>query len=262
MVYRSLNMSTIDDRMAEIVRIGGLNMDLPQQIEQIAAAQIALMGNTYQAIMGQMRGEFYVDQVKGSDTASGLTANTPFASIQKAVGLVPRGGYCRVHMDTNYTLRSDIDLDGRMLHILSTTGGRPNLFFDRFIDTNRLPILRRCYGFTDEGGGQLALQNIAVNVPVLDSDYSTITPYNFTLFNSAAGLPVISVSLYGCALVIPVHPFCALFPHTTIINFLVYDLALTGPVQSLNGVVSAAQPNTAGVATASLPWIVTNLATI
>lgn len=252
---------SLEASITALTQQAGLLMDLPQQVNATAQAQIAAIGAAYQARLETLVTSFHVDQVVGLDTNAG-TVEAPLRSITKALELTPRGGRCTVFLKTDYTISGySLVIDGKSLVIGSGIGGKPNLYFERYVSAGG--VYRGTRSFQISSGGHVTLQNLTINVPLLDANFSGQVLYNEGLFNASSDWAPVAVTIALCAVVIPATPFCRLFADTAHTYDLTwYGNTLPGAITSILGQVSSAQTNTAGVAAAGLAWIRTNLSMI
>jgi hypothetical protein len=254
---------SIEQSIADLVAIGGRNLQLPQDIAQTATNQIAAVGAAYQARVASLTTTFVVNQATGSDTGTG-TAAAPFRSIDQALSLTPRGGRCYVSLAADYTLSAhNILVDGKDLIVRSDSSVKRALVFERYLEATLTPNLRGVRGF-HLGGGSLSLLGLTINIPVLDGSWGNYLPANSSVIgvSDSENWRPLTVTVYNCAVVIPAVPFCALFDGSVLVDLTWYANALTGAVTSLNGRILSDQPNTAGVATPQVPSLRTNLTTI
>lgn len=255
---------SLESSIAALTQQAGLLMDLPQQVNAAALAQINAIGAAYQARIAGMTPTFYVNQVTGADTNGG-TIGSPFRSLQKAIDQTPFGGRVHIVLQADYTISgAPITSYGRHVHIASDGGVKHNINFERFVDTSTTPAYRGVRGFLLSAGGSLSLRGLTINVPLIDGSYSTYAPFNLGLF-AAVGTDwwqALHVTLYLCDYKIPASPYCSMFPSESLVILRAYGMTLNGAIASLNGQVSAAHTSTAGVASTTLPWLLTNLTTI
>ncbi len=255
---------SLESSIAALTQQAGLLMDLPQQVNAAALAQINAIGAAYQSRIAGMTPTFYVNQVTGADANAGTLAS-PFRSLQKAIDQTPFGGRVHIILQADHTIAgAPIFSYGRHVHISSDSGVKHNLYFERHIDASTTPAYRGVRGFLLAAGGSLSLRGVTINVPLLDDNYTTYAPFNMGLF-AAVGTEwwqALHVTMYLCDYKIPAAPYCSMFPSESLVVLRAYGLTLNGATTSLSGQVSAAQTNTAGVATTTLPWILSNLTTI
>ncbi len=254
---------SLEQSIADLVAIGGQNLALPQAIADTATQKLAAMAATYQGHLASFNTTFYVNAVTGSDNNAGTVA-APFATIQKAVALTPRGGRCLVILASNITLTADVYLDGIYLTVKSSGGTKYAISFDRYIIDTTTPNYRAVRGFRLFGGSGLQLSGVTINYPVLDGAYTNYTAANSTLIGSIGSDNwfMINVTISNCDVNIPAAPFCALILSADQLRLCWYSNTLTGAITSINGRILADQTNTAGVATNTLSYILTNLTTI
>lgn len=253
---------SLEQSIADLTTEAGKLMDLPQSIATAATQQITAIGNAYQARLNGLQGTFYVDAVNGADNAPG-SIDAPLKSIQRALTLIPRGGVCTVILKSDYTMTtaSRITIDGRRLILLSDSEAvRRNLFFERGVNDN----IRYLAGFIISNGGAITVRGLTLNMPPLDGGWPALTPARSGMFMSPAviGWETASIVVSYCDVVIPATPFGYFLSALMNPALVWYSNTLTGATASILGRMSADQPNTAGVATNTLPWLQTNLTNI
>lgn len=253
---------SLESSIAALTQQAGLLMDLPQQVNAAAQAQIASMGAAYQSHIAGLSVSAYVDQINGLDTNSGALA-TPFKTIEKALSITPRGGFCCVLLKSDYTLTGDITVDGVHLSIVSDSSIKRALTFERQLLTAFTPALRAVRQFK-LSSGSLNLSGLTINFPFIDGDWGNYAPANSHIVggNGSYQWRPIDVTVFNCNVNIPASPFCSFIQSAVLADLHWYGNTLTGAVTSVNGRLLADQTNTAGVDTTTLPYLRTTLSTI
>lgn len=252
---------SLETQIAGLTTQAGQLLDLPQQIANTAAAQIALVANQFAANQAAMSPVFYVNQASGADTNPGSAA-APLRSIARAVQLAPAGSRVTVMLQADHVVGADIALNGHELVIRSdTTGTRRGLTFERFVNNATTPPSRSLRSVIFANGAGVVLWDLVVTVPPLDGTWGTLadgsTGNMFRAFGNVASAA--SVAIWNCELVFPATVFAPMFGNGPA-NLEVNATIITG---GLNGKVHPAFTASGGTAnTATAHRIRTNLPTI
>jgi len=256
---------SLESSIATLTQQAGLLMDLPQQVADVAQAQIAAIGAAYQTHLATLSTTFYVDQVNGLDTQAG-TVNAPLKSLGKALALTPRGGICVALLKSDYTLADVTLVDGRLLAIVSDSVVKRNIYFSRLLDATTTPNNRYPACFKMSNDARIAFVGVTLNMPVLDGSWTAITlsgTYRGLISPGGYfGYEEFGVAVSLCDVNIPTTPFCPLIMNSSGVHVHWFSNTLTGDVTSINGRLFEGQTNTAGVASNTLSWLQTGLATV
>lgn len=201
---------------------------------------------------------FYVNQLTGVDTNVGSTS-APLKTLDRALYNTPVGGVCRVYLQDDYTMSSNINVDGRFLTIFSdVTGTRRKLIPVYYLAAEG--TANYLSGFPIMNGGQIMMQDIVIPIP--SSAGLAIAPTGFTcsMFKTTSngGTPIVAVKMTQCEVTAPADfPGALLGVPNSAVVFEV--LAVSFPVgfngRYLFGV-------SAGTASNTLPNVLTNLSTL
>ncbi len=249
---------SLEASIASLAQQAGLLMDLPQQVNAAAQAQIAAIGAAYQDRLGTLKTSFFVDQVNGLDTNAGTLAS-PFKSIGKALEQTPFGGYCEVALKADYHLAEPLTIDGRRLFIFSS-GTKKRLTFARLLDQSIQPNYRYPASFSLLNRGAVVLSGLTVVYPDL-TGYSSYPAARWGLVRAAYD-ECAEVSVMYCDIEAPADVYAQLLPSNTLAALYWTANTMTGARTSPNGLISQSATGTAGAAAASVPGLLTNLATI
>lgn len=222
----------------------------------VATTQITRIGNSYDAIVNSQLVNRWVDQENGNDANEGLI-DSPLKSIQAVINLAPRGGTARVFLTNDYHLDADIDGYGRHVEIRSV-GGKHRITTDRYNSVN-VTTHRNIYGF-HLSHGSLYFESTIFEMPPLEN-WGQWALAKGSFFNPRAGegWGSVNVSCALCEFDIPAVPFSWFFPNSATIEFMNYSATYPGAITNPLGRMFQGQTNTAGVATADLGWLQSNL---
>lgn len=129
--------------------------------------------------LGQFERKFYIDCINGADTNTG-TANSPFATINKAIDTTPFGGKCTVYLmgstdslePIEYVVEQNINIENKTLHLFRFNNTYTRILPSSFTDgiVNIVTGFRLYDGnlFIETGGGFITLGS----VPKIDSNKS------------------------------------------------------------------------------------------
>jgi hypothetical protein len=252
---------SLEQSISDLTTQAGLLLDLPASMAATANAKITSLTTRYDNILASQYVSVYVDAIAGNDANSGTNA-LPLKTIQAALDLTPRGGICFVFLKTDYHVDSDILISNKVLSIRNAGGPMPSLTFAKFTYQVGALTYRSIRHFEFLGASHLFLLDIKVYFP--DTSLMTAyTPDNMTIMRCQLGNAAVSLVISTCELHIPNNIMCRFFGGAnTLIDLLFFNVTYPGAITNPNGYLSDAQTNTAGVATAGLSWIRTNLATI
>ncbi|MFJ2447275.1 hypothetical protein [Pseudomonas sp. NPDC087626] len=146
---------------------------------------------------------FYVNQLTGVDTNVGSTS-APLKTLDRALYNTPVGGVCRVYLQDDYTMLSNINVDGRFLTVFSdVTGVRRKLNTTYYVAADG--TANYLSGFPVMNGGQIMFQDVTINIP--SSVGLAIPPVGFTnsVFKTTSngGTPLVAVKLTQCEVIAP-----------------------------------------------------------
>ena len=254
-------MAVQDDLAAALSAIAAATNSL-NTIGAQATDAINRVTAAYTARLATLRASYYVNQITGSDANPG-TPTAPLRSIQAAIDKVPLGGHCSVLLQSDFTTTDYIVIRNKFVYIGSADAGRRVFTPGLGIDNSFSPASRILYGFRFSGMATLSLYGVRVIIPAIDgySSYSNRQSADLFLPISGGEVGPFSAAIIACDLSLPLSPFGALVPDQ---NFALHmsDLALTGASQSLNGKVVRNVTNASGTAANTLPYLLTNLATV
>lgn len=251
-------MPTTEQAISDLTAQASLLMDLPQSLAATATQQIATITNSYNSRIATLAVTRYVHQVAGDDVNNnGQTLATPYKTLAKALADCPSGGTCDIVLDSDYQITgADIAVNNKSVRIrTSANGTKRSLTFERYESAG----YRMLRNFTFSWGGQLFFQECALVMPD-DAGMSIYTDLNGAMFyQTSTTRGVNTVSFYMCDISIPANPYTKIFSGGL---WGVYAASLGAPVQPLAGRLFRDQANTAGAASNTLPWLVTNIATV
>ena len=252
-------MPTITEQLASLsAEIVGVK-NKADAVAAAATTKIAELGTTYQTLIATLSTTVYVNQTTGLDTNAG-TALAPIKTLQRAVAMTPRGGKCRTLLQTNYLLDADLSLDQRALFIESDSGVKRRLTFDQASEIISAVETRYRRQFILSGFATLHFYGLTVveptaNNPALATDYRrNMIRNSFWGYHS---LNAIGIS--GCDIEIPAaNPFGWFMNAASPMSLMVSANTITTATVAgrwFEGI-------TAGTASTTLPWLITNLATL
>lgn len=222
----------------------------------------------YQAVVASAVRSAVVDQVAGSDATGDGSGAAPYKTIQKALDMTPRGGVCQVTLRSDYShLTDDTLIDGRRM-ILNVEGvAKKNIYFAKTSVVSGAYTLRKLYGFKFKNGGSIAAYSVILNVPAaVGAESGWLAHDNGAVFKTddSQGDGGFSIMLLGCDISVPNANFGALVGSITPVPcaFNWQNNAMIGEATSILGRLFAGQTNTAGTASTTLPWLLTNLANV
>lgn len=251
---------SLESAIAGLTQQAGLLMDLPQQVNAAAQAQITAMGAAYQAALASHDTTFYVDPVTGSDNNAGTSAS-PFATIGKAVSLTPPGGRCLALLKSNILLQHDVTVSCH-LTIGSADGVTKQLEFQKGTITVGATEYRKLAGFTLRDNNSLKFVNIRVVMPS-DVGYSAFSGAYYGCpirYETVLDQVMRSLVFYACEISMPAAPFGSALVANAAGPLALYASTLTmvdQPIAGrwLEGVAS-------GTSAATLNYLRTNLAAL
>jgi len=258
-------MTTLEDRIADLQHQAGLLLDLPQQIADTATARINALGDYWQQRQSSMRSVSYVHQTIGDD-AGGGTEDEPIKSIEEALRRTPVGGVCEVRLMSAYHFVDVTEIGERELIIKSSSTIRHAITLERLRGAYTDPNGRRTGGPRLGFDSSVTYMGVTLVVPPLDGgwgDYQLYPQYSgFAQPGWSAQALLGRVRITLCDLSIPTNPYCPIvgFEGWRILALQCNSLVLTDQPYVGNLVAGATDP--AGTATASLPWLLTNLTTV
>ena len=254
---------SLEQSIAALTAQAGLLLDLPAQITATAQARIADITAAYNARIAGLTVEVYINALTGNDANAGTGAGVPLRTIERALALTPFGGRCVCRLQTDYTISADILVDYRTLTLFSDTAVQRNLNFTRLLDQTVAPNLRNVTGFRLNGTVLLQINGLTINVPAIDGAWASYGPGSkVALISSLQGQPGgnQAVNITNTALNIPTASFAIL--GYTPLSLYMAGITLPGATTSLNGRLIDGYASTSGVATNTVPFLVTNLLTI
>jgi len=141
--------------------------------------------------------KFYVDPINGADTNDGLSANTAFRTVKKAVDSIQKGGAGYILLTQagyTYEINENIDISQKAVYLYeSVYGQKYNLQFNTYLPASSI---KRIGQFRVEGGGIGFIkihgcENITLNdnYPDVDLVYTTCNIFETT--NAGAGANII-----------------------------------------------------------------------
>lgn len=258
-------MSSLEQSIANLVAIGGQNLNLPQQVAAAAQNQINAVGAAYTSRLNSLLVAWYVNQATGLDTNPGTLA-APLKSIERALELSPRGAMVRIYLQSDYAISAaPIAIDGRRVRIGSADATRYAITPARSIDDTVTPNLRRLAGFDLQNGGGVIFYGVRINIPALEAPWSAYGEHFMNAFVSgggafAAGLH--HVAFASCDISMPATIHAPLLQGTQLWSFATTSVVLVGAATSLNGKILGGYTAAAGTATSGIPGLVTSLATV
>lgn len=256
-------MPTTEQTLTELTNQASLLMDLPQQIADTAAVQIASVTTAYNTRIAALSVTCYVDQTNGSDANAGTLAS-PYQTITKAVAAVPRGGLGTIILIGDYTMTSVVFVDGKRIRVKASGTVRTQLQFSRLTQLIIATTYRVLANFALSNGSSIVFEGLTLVMPPLDGTWGTYPTHGnlnglVTLgqgINHVNGIP--AVGIYLCDLAIPATPFSALINNEAVPHSL-HLISVVTTDQDYKGKFYPAYTNTAGTATGSIPHLVTNL---
>ena len=249
---------SLEQSIAELTGQAALLMDLPDQIADAATGQITRVGDRYDSILASQSVTVYVDQENGDDANNGDEA-TPLKTIQAALNLTPGGGVCFVRLMNAYHVDADITVRNKHLTIYGHNAIRHEITFERYVSGQYCALC--CFKMI--GSATIVMHTVRIAIPELGtySQYLTANTGLFATIGSTYWTPLM-VTFSSCEIAIPAAPFTYLFPGTHLIAALFSSCTYPGAISNPLGRVFRDQPNTSGVSASSLPWLMTNLATV
>lgn len=200
----------------------------------------------------------YVHQTNGLDTNDG-TINAPLRTLEKAIAMTPVGGVLSLRLLSDYTMTGEIAMEGIKMELRTDT-----------IATRR--VLRPVYYKAADGlttfitcfsallGAEYSLRDITIELPSATGQSPVPTGGNNALIKANATSPVtnLAIKMINCEVVDLPGATAALTSSSTSALLL----AITGTTfpAAFAGRYSAAIA--AGTSSTSVPYLVTNLATM
>lgn len=250
---------SLEQSIADLIEQAGLLLDLPQEVADAGTAKITALQAAYASLLASGTVSAYIDQENGSDTNEG-TIGSPYKTITKALSLTPRGGRCICYMMNDYYVSgADINVDGRILQIKSSTTIKHAFTFQAYSFGSGITY-RSMYGFALGDGGKILFDTIRLEMPELGG-LSVHTAANSGMFKGR-GMDrdnLISLGFRTCELVFPATPVLPMVFDGNLVQLRVSGVSYPGALTDPKGWLFGAQPNTAGVQSYTLSWLQTNL---
>lgn len=255
---------SLESSIAALTQQAGLLMDLPAQVNTAAQVQIAAMGAAYQGRLANLAVAFYVNQASGLDTNPG-TLVAPFKSVEKALELTPRGGICTVYLTGPYLMDRTIVVDGRHLELQSASSIKHALSFERYVEAfGGATLYRGMRNFFIQRLGSIAIRDLTIVVPQIDGNWGSYPLHGLISgivgVSGSGAMPIGQVVLGYVDITIGAAPFSHLIG--SVGNPIMVNAFAVVSGASLNGRWFEGITAPGGTASTTLPWLVTNLATV
>lgn len=254
-------MST-ESQIAAFTQQAGLLLDLPQQIKAAADLKIETFRAAFMQRIDLLTVTAYVNQATGDDANAGTVA-APLRSIEAALAKTPYAGRCFAILQGPYTFQSDLLVTNKWLSVASDSSVRHEVDFVRRLYTAVVPNTREVAGVRLLGDAHVLFYGLKLNVPALDGNWPTFTPTpkaSLVSGHSSATPGRMMASFAYCDINIPAAPYCPLIGSVYPMSlFMTANVAL---VTALNGNVASGVTAAGGTSVATLPWLVSNMATI
>lgn len=255
---------SLESSIAALTQQAGLLMDLPQQVHAAAQAKITAMGAAYQGHLASLVVTVYVDQAGGLDTNSGAIGS-PFKTIDKALAITPRGGFCTVMLLGAYHVATTIVVDGRRLVVSSANTVRHNVTFERVTDAfGTATTYRLMRNFSLRHGATVHFTGLTLRMPVLDGTWGTYPALaaqcGFATLGSSVDQPGNTAMISYCDIVNPGPIFAPMLGGTGYPTSFAAIAVVSADVlhgKWFDGVTAAG-----GTASTTLPWLLTNLVNV
>lgn len=219
-------------------------------IDSAVAAAIAAVPSNYK--------NFYVNQLTGADTADGSAA-APLKTIDKAISNTPYGGVVIVYLQTDYVWSSNINLDGRFLHLRSDTAGLRRKITSSYYQVSD-GTQTYLAGIVMYNGAQMMTTDLSFVFPTPNGVNPAPAGFTNSFFktNSAAGTVLAGVKISACDFTVGADwaGWVMASPNSAVV-FEVYNSTFPAGFggRYVNGVASGTSP-------ATLPNLLTNLSTL
>ena len=257
----------LEDTVATYNALAAQNLTLQQAVADAAIEQINAIGAEFQARQASMLIQRHVNTVTGSDAANGLTAGTPYQTVQKAIDACPPKGTVLVIMQSPLHVSEDIDCGNKEVRLRSSSSTRHAITFQQQVQIFASQNYRTVKRFLVGPEGYLDIQGLTITVPSLAAVpgmAAALTAADqhliFGIKPFGTGLTGrISVMLGGNDIVIPADPSFSLISNREYpVDFYEASNIYPGAVTSPLGRIFAGITNTSGTAVNTLPWLRTN----
>ncbi len=250
---------SLEQSIADLTTQAGLLLDLPQSIKDEAIAQTALISQAHQDHLNSLYKSVYIDALAGDDANDGSQAN-PLKTMTAAIAEGARGGLLDIYLETDIHMDQVVAVSDMRVRIFSTSSQKKKLSFQQATLTTS-QTYRVLRGFKISNA-QILVSGLEVILPALDAVYSAYSVANAASpfhISSPTDFAVNSVVFDRCNLDIPASIFNPMI-NTASTGLVLMVYACVAIDQPLAGalVVGAASGTDAN----TIPWLLTNLATL
>lgn len=160
-------MASLEEQIADLQNQAALLLDLPQQMQTAALGHIDDIADSYQDHIDRLRLTFYVSAT-GDDSNSGLDADNPLQTIERAVLLTPVGGVCNISVMSDIHIAADVSVYGKAINIRSNDSVKYSLSFEHYTVISNNTDFSRLRSFAISNGGIISVRDLTITLP--DSD--------------------------------------------------------------------------------------------